>query len=136
MNNIENNNNNNNNSNLNMTDAGMVIVYMEAQFIERNGNLKKSLNSIVDKIDAASSKTHDYLAQNVGGETSLSSGNASVKPSNILEQNSTGFGINSMDSRLMRSIKSDINAMHSSDAEQFEDIASKIDETFGQNALV
>jgi hypothetical protein len=27
---------------------------MESQFIERNGNLKKSLNSIVDKIDNVS----------------------------------------------------------------------------------
>ncbi|KAI8644185.1 hypothetical protein BD408DRAFT_481579 [Parasitella parasitica] len=126
-----NNTRNNNTSNQDMTDAEM-----KAQFIERNGNLKKSLNDIVDKIDTASSKTHDYLAQSVGSEANLPSGNASAKSSNILEQTSTGLGINSMDSRLMRSIKSDINAMHSIDAEQFEDIASKIDETFGQNALV
>ncbi|CAO0799986.1 unnamed protein product [Mucor circinelloides] len=128
------NNTENNKAALNMTDAEM-----EAQFVERNSNLKKSLNNIVDKIDTASSKTHDYLAQNVGNDTSLSTANT-TKSSNILEQNnapnSTGFGINTMDAKLMNSIRSDVKAMHSTNPEQFEEVATKMDETFGHNALV
>ncbi|GAN03585.1 hypothetical protein MAM1_0043d03040 [Mucor ambiguus] len=124
----------NNKGTLNMTDADM-----EAQFIERNSNLKKSLNNIVDKIDTASSKTHDYLAQNVGNDT-LPSASDATKTSNILEQNnapnSTGFGINTMNAKLMNSIRSDVNAMHSTDPEQFEVVATKMDETFGLNALI
>lgn len=34
-----------------MTNSAFVYAEMEAQFIERNSNLKKSLNNIVDKID-------------------------------------------------------------------------------------
>ncbi|KAF1806008.1 hypothetical protein FB192DRAFT_1293578 [Mucor lusitanicus] len=129
------NNTENNKGTLNMTDAEM-----EAQFIERNSNLKKSLNNIVDKIDTASTKTHDYLAQNVVGNDTLPSATNATKTSNMLEQNNapttTGFGINTMDAKLMNSIKSDVNAMHSTNPEQFEEVATKMDETFGHNALV
>ncbi|KAK4510015.1 uncharacterized protein ATC70_006184 [Mucor velutinosus] len=124
----------NNKGTLNMTDAEM-----EAQFIERNGNLKQSLNNIVDKIDTASSKTQD-LAQNVAGNGTLPSAANATKTSNILEQNnaphSTGFGIHAMNARLLNSIRSDLNAMHSTNPEQFEQVATKLDETFGHNALI
>jgi hypothetical protein len=36
----------------------------------------------------------------------------------------------------MNSIEVDILAMHSTDPELFENVASKVDETFGLNALV
>lgn len=75
----------------------------------------------------------------MGNDTSLSTANT-TKSSNILEQNnapnSTGFGINTMDAKLMNSIRSDVKAMHSSNPEQFEEVATKMDETFGHNALV
>lgn len=48
---------------------------------------------------------------------------------------STGWGLNLMDRSLMNSVYSDIHAMHSTNPEEFEGVASKIDETFGSNAL-
>lgn len=41
-----------------------------------------------------------------------------------------------MDHKLMNSVKSDIHAMHSTDPDEFKDIAAKIDETFGNTALM
>jgi hypothetical protein len=80
------------------------------------------------------------LAQNVGNETTLSSGITAPKSSSILEQTNTsseiGFGTTTMDVKLMNSIRSEIKAMHSTDAEQFEGVAIKMDETFGHNALI
>lgn len=80
------------------------------------------------------------MAQNVVDETTLSSGIGAPKSSNILEQTNTsshfGFGASTMDIRLMNSIRAEINAMHSIDAEQFEGVAVKMDETFGHNALI
>lgn len=80
------------------------------------------------------------MAQNVVGNDTLPSAANATKTSNILEQNNapntTGFGINTMDAKLMNSIKSDVNAMHSTNPEQFEEVATKMDETFGHNALI
>lgn len=47
----------------------------------------------------------------------------------------TGWGLNLMDHKLMNSVYSDIHAMHSTSAEEFEGVASKFDETFGNSAL-
>ena len=43
---------------------------------------------------------------------------------------------NMLDRKMMNSIRQDIQAMHSSDPEVFEGVATKMDETFGHNALV
>lgn len=58
-------------------------------------------------------------------------------PSSIVAEQTSrhGWGIDLMDHKLMNSVQSDIHAMHSTDPEEFEGVASKIDETFGVNAL-
>lgn len=55
------------------------------------------------------------------------------RPSLIRER---GFHQTNLDHTLMNNIHNDITAMHSTDPELFETVASKFDETFGANALV
>lgn len=55
------------------------------------------------------------------------------RPSLVREQ---GFHQTNLDHTLMSNIHNDITAMHSTDPELFESVASKFDETFGANALV
>lgn len=57
-------------------------------------------------------------------------------PSSIITEQSSHGGLTNMDRKLMNSIESDLHAMHSTDPEEFEGVASKIDETFGINALI
>ncbi|KAI7895265.1 uncharacterized protein EV154DRAFT_38834 [Mucor mucedo] len=197
----------------NITDADM-----EAEFIERNNNLKRSWNNIIDKIDNVARSTHSYLeapelradinststesghlgafkaSGNPGNysdttstsgmmngrvnrtgfydeDSGLNSGRHSTgfydgrinsaisnsrsrsgydstqatdnletrrTPSNVLVEQSSRHsgGLTSMDRKLMNSVQSDIHAMHSTDPEEFEGVASKIDETFGNTALM
>ncbi|KAG2232134.1 hypothetical protein BDF21DRAFT_251149 [Thamnidium elegans] len=147
---------------------------LDAEFIERNNNLKRTWNNIIDKVDHAAKNTHDYLeapelradidatADHGGrlGAFKNSSSNdhttATTNANNLNtsmydgtrrrsslfgEQtsrhaaNSTGWGVNLMDHKLMNSVYNDIHAMHSTNAEEFEGVASKFDETFGNSAL-
>ncbi|GAA5796225.1 hypothetical protein HPULCUR_001595 [Helicostylum pulchrum] len=154
---------------------------LEAEFIERNNNLKRTWNNIIDKVDHAARSTHDYLeapelradidatadhgghlgafknsssnyyndnttAATATNTTAADNLNTSMhdgtrrRSSIIGEQTSrsgggTGWGVNLMDHKLMNSVYNDIHAMHSSSAEEFEGVASKIDETFGNSAL-
>ncbi|KAI7897955.1 uncharacterized protein BX663DRAFT_526580 [Cokeromyces recurvatus] len=63
------------------------------------------------------------------------SSNPSAAAGTTLLGQRTGLETN-MDKKLMNNITSDIKAMHSTDPETFEGVASKMDDTFGQNALV
>ncbi|KAI8977350.1 hypothetical protein BDF20DRAFT_561595 [Mycotypha africana] len=123
----------------NTTDAEL-----EAQFNERNSNLRKNFGQLVDKIDEAANKTQDYLNKEIGEDAnalSSQTNNAAIsndRTSNILNQanKSKGSLIDYWDAKAMNSIRDDIKAMHSLNPEDFELIAPKMDETFGHNALV
>ncbi len=135
---------------------------MEAEFQERNKNLKQTLNNLVDKIDTAAQSTHKFLdseqqtTTTVGGSSTMGmmgSGNPNMMQGTTTTLGSSmlsnhpmatsgtagdmgGETIHHLDSKLMNSINNDIIAMHSTDPEVFESVATKFDETFGSNALV
>ncbi|KAI8334104.1 hypothetical protein BD560DRAFT_378473 [Blakeslea trispora] len=136
-----------------MTDAEL-----EAQFVERNQNLKQTLNNIVDKIDTAATKTQDYLETNA---SQLSNNSNNLQSSQVVGndrlttmavgtgnldnglnrathggEDNIDMSNNMLDRKMMSSIRQDIQAMHSTDPEVFEDVATKMDETFGHNALI
>lgn len=70
------------------------------------------------------------LGVGVGGITNR-------RPSLVREEaNAPTMRAMGLDHKLMNSINDDIAAMHSTDPEIFENVASKFDETFGGNALV
>ncbi|OBZ84385.1 hypothetical protein A0J61_07570 [Choanephora cucurbitarum] len=139
-----------------MTDAEL-----EAQFVERNQNLKQTLNNIVDKIDTAATKTQDFLETNANQMSNNLQGNNLQSSQLVHNDRMTTMAVgtgnfdnglyktahgggednidmsnNMLDRKMMNSIRQDIQAMHSSDPEVFEGVATKMDETFGHNALV
>ncbi|KAI8052605.1 uncharacterized protein B0P05DRAFT_562136 [Gilbertella persicaria] len=141
-----------------MTDAEL-----EAQFVERNQNLKQTIHSFVDKIDSAATKTQDFLEHNASSMANAQTSNATATTTTVptggrLSTMTVGTGNfnngirattathtgeddismdnNIFDRKAMSSIQHEIQAMHSSDPEIFEEVATKMDETFGHNALV
>lgn len=138
-----------------MNEQNPTDAQMEAEFHERNKNLKESFNNVVDKIDHATQSTQDFLESPHGG-ASLNSDDIARNKDSIFGANSTqsnsdmstttnrrpslireqGFHQTHLDYTLMSNIENDIIAMHSTDPELFEIVASKFDETFGANALV
>ncbi|KAI9282319.1 hypothetical protein BY458DRAFT_497811 [Sporodiniella umbellata] len=103
----------------NMTDA-----QMEAQFQERNANLKNDISNLVS---SATEKTSDMLeAAQQNAET--------VAAHTMSEPASTEIG-HTANQSLMDNIRGDISDMHSTDPNKFGHIVNKTDETFGDKAL-
>lgn len=113
---------------------------MQAQFNERNKNLKDSVNTVVDKIDQVANKTQNYISENtqqVQSQKDTSSGLTMGLGQANLEQDSAepDMSGNVADKSLMSSIRHDIDAMHSTNPEVSKDLSSKFEETFAHNAL-
>ncbi|KAG1152186.1 hypothetical protein G6F37_000331 [Rhizopus arrhizus] len=122
---------------------------MEAQFRERNTNLKNDINQAVN---TATSKTKDMWESAQQQDTSnIGAGsvdNATQTYDNVTQTSTSAGAYNSAADNdapleighdanqwLMDSIRQDIRDMHSRDPDEFGHISGKIEDTFGENAL-
>ncbi|KAI8993640.1 hypothetical protein BDB01DRAFT_903126 [Pilobolus umbonatus] len=118
-------------------------IEIQAQFNERNKNVKQTWNNVVHKVDDVlqstyvdeSKITNNPLASNASNVTNTTPG-AGNTLSGVTGTSDTKNKMASWDASLMKSIQDDVTAMHQADAEKFEPVASKMDETFGNNALI
>lgn len=111
-------------------------------------NVSSDSSSSTMSIDSGTSNSGDAGIFSIAGggvsdyyneddTNTLLGSNTRRRPSIIGQQTSRhSWGHNFMDTRMMRSINSDIHAMHSTDAEEFGGVAKKFDETFGGYALM
>lgn len=88
-------------------------------------------------LNSGSSTTGFYDKRLSSGTQAIDNLETRRSPTSIVAEQTSRHGrFSSMDRKLMHSVRSDIHAMHSIDPEEFEGVASKIDETFGCNALM
>jgi hypothetical protein len=81
----------------------------------------------------ANSNSGGFSTGDLSNITGRSTSSVIGEQSSLLESD---WGNNRFDRKLMSSVEADIVAMHSTDPEIFETVASKMEDTFAQNALV